>query len=88
VRRGRGSVGAYVASIIAMGTLLGILLAPRRTLAAWRASKAMPLWAQDVSYEEVLDLTVGELRERLGVPREGLATHTRRLHARAPGSAS
>lgn len=87
-RRGLRPLGAYVASIVAMGSVGGALLAPRRALAAWRASGTgrRSLFASpdtDEAYEALLDLTVGELRVRLGVPEEGLVTR-RALHARAP----
>ena len=87
-RRGLRALGLYVAGIVAVGSLGGALLAPRRALAAWRASgRGRPsLFVSDFTeqdYEAMLDLTVGELRERLGVAREGLATH-RALHSRAP----
>lgn len=38
-------------------------------------------------YDGLLDLTIGELRERLGIPVEGLAGK-RALHSRAPTLAS
>ncbi len=87
-RRGLRSLGLYVASIVAAGSMGGALLAPRRALAAWRASgdRRTSLFVSGDSsaeYEALLDLTVGELRTRLGVPLEGLVT-SRALHARAP----
>jgi hypothetical protein len=91
-RRGLRALGLYVASIVAVGSLGGALLAPRRALAAWRASASTSgrertsLFRSDFTeqdYEATLDLTVGELRARLGVPEGGLATH-RALHSRAP----
>ena len=88
-RRGLSPLGLYVASIIMFGSLGGMLMAPRRALAAWRASAAgaPSLFAggtTDAAYEALLALTVGELRTRLGVPQAGLVT-ARALHARAPG---
>jgi hypothetical protein len=87
-RRGLRALGLYVATIVAFGSLGGTLIAPRRALAAWRASGGdrRSLFASDdteAAYEALLDMTVGELRTHLGVPQEGLAT-TRALHSRAP----
>lgn len=91
-RRGLRSLGLYVATIVAVGSAGGALLAPRRALAAWRASGdgRTSLFASgdaNADYEALLDLTVGELRARLGIPAEGLVT-TRGLHSRAPKLAS
>ncbi len=81
-RRGLRALGLYVGSIVVSGALLGLLLAPRRTLRAWRASgRARSLFNDDrLSYEALLALSVSELRQRLGLPREGLATAPRGLH--------
>jgi hypothetical protein len=79
-------LGLYVASIVTMGALAGFLLAPGRALTAWRAASGdrPSLFVADApSYDEILALTVGELRAHLGVPREGLVG-ARSLHARAP----
>ena len=90
-RRGLAALGLYVAAIVAIGSLGGALLAPRRALAAWRASGLgrTSLFASggaEEDYQAMLDLTVGELRERLGIPEGGLVTR-RALHARAPKAA-
>jgi hypothetical protein len=87
-RRGLRGLGLYVASIVAVGSLGGTLLAPRRALASWRASRGgltslFSTTPTDADYEALLDRTVGELRTQLGVPQEGLTT-SRALHARAP----
>ena len=93
-RQGLRPLGAYVGGIVASGVLLGVFLAPRRTLRAWRAARAdgaslFPLCAGTASdftarYEELLTMTVGELRQMLGVPAEGIADRARGLHAYAP----
>ena len=87
-RRGLRPLGLYVASIVATGALGGLLLSPRRALAAWRVpgSGCESLFATggaSARYEELLDMTVGELRALLGVPTTGLV-EARALHARAP----
>ena len=87
-RRGLGAVSLYVASIITFGALGGVFLSPRRVLAAYRAAGRETLFARGASeedYEALLSLTVGELRARLGVPRDGIVS-SRELHARAPKS--
>ena len=42
------------------------------------------LWALNVEYTELLEMTVGEPRDLLGVPRGGLATQPRHRHTHAP----
>ncbi len=93
--RGIGKLGLYVGGIVAAGTLAGALLAPRRAIAAWRAGRAarslfelMPPTDDHEAYERLLDLTVGELRARLGIPPEGLAQAPRKLHDFAPKPAN
>lgn len=67
----------------AMATLIGFVIAPGRVVAAYRAARgAHALYRQGLSYEAVLEMTIGELRARLGVPEEGLAGE-RRLHTDA-----
>jgi len=90
-RRGLRPLGLYVAAIVAVGSLTGALLAPRRALAAWRASgtgrpslfSIRAIVNAQADYDALLGMTVGELRAQLGVPVEGLVT-SRALHSRAP----
>jgi len=93
-RRGLSSLGFYVGGIVASGTLLGVLVGPRRALRAWRESShtesLFPLCqSKDFQerYEALLTMTVGELRSMLGVPRHGLAREPRKSHAYAPRAA-
>ena len=94
--RGLRPLGIYVASIVMAGTLAGAVFAPRRALGAWRAARSarslFELVPPDANapdaYEALLDLTVGELRARLGVPAEGLAREPRGLHDFAPKASS
>ena len=93
LRRGLSGLDAYVSSIVIAGALMGVLVAPRRTLAAWRASGDArgSLFAAVTTreqYESLLAGTVAELRVRLGVPDAGVATGPRRLHAYAPRAPS
>jgi hypothetical protein len=50
--------------------LLGLVIAPRRTLAAWRAARGCrTLFVAPLPYERLLEMTVGELRTHLGIVR-------------------
>ncbi len=84
-RGGLRRLGLYVGGIIASGTMLAVFGAPTRALAAFRAGKrGRVLWAMDANYDDLLAMTVGELRSLLGVPQEGLAKLPRKRHAHAP----
>jgi hypothetical protein len=84
-RRGLRNLGPYLGSIVVSGALLGLLLYPRRTLAAWRrGSGKSSLFQSHNAYETLLNLTVSELRAKLGLPDQGLAEQPRNLHPRAP----
>ena len=88
LRRGLRGLDLYVTSIVASGALMGAVFAPRRALAAWRASgKSSSLFASvqsDGEYHALLDTTVATLRRRLDVPDEGIQRTPRNLHAYAP----
>ncbi len=91
-RPGLKRLGPYVGGIVLLGMTTGAALAPRRTGAAWKEAtrslfNLLPV-EDDAAYEAMLELTVGELRARLGVPREGLARIPRRLHDFAPARTS
>ncbi|HMI94684.1 MAG TPA: hypothetical protein VK509_25090 [Polyangiales bacterium] len=82
LRRGLRPLGLYVGAIVLGGTLLGLLVAPRRTLRAYRASgSGTSLFHGEIPYETLLTLSIAELRAALGVPDEGLASEPRRVHA-------
>ena len=89
LREGWRHLGLYVGSIVFTGALMGIS-APSRAASAWRAAKSsrslFSLFpeANDAAYEALLDLTVGELRARLGIPREGATSLPRGRHHYAP----
>jgi hypothetical protein len=54
------------------GVLIGLFISPRRVWRAFRAAKGQrTLYRDPASYESLLQMTVGEVRERLGIPREG-----------------
>jgi hypothetical protein len=87
LRRGLRGLGLYVGSIVIAGTLAGLALAPRRTIAAWRASDARgSLFQTPRPYADLLAMSVGDLRRELRVPDAGVARKERRLHSRAPRS--
>ena len=86
LRRGLRGLGPYVGAIVLGGTLLGLMVAPQRTVRAWIASGKgySNLFSRGLEdYESVLAISIGELRVQLGIPREGLATE-RALHVAAP----
>lgn len=78
-------LGLYLTMLVGSGAMLGFALAPRRALAALRAG-GRPLFTDPIEYDALLAMTVGELREHLGLPRDGIARHRRGLHAYAPSS--
>ena len=84
-RRGLRSLGLYVGTIVVGGVLLGLVVAPRRTVRTWRKSGRWPslFRLSEYSYEDLLAMTIGELRGLLGVPTTGLATYERRSHSLA-----
>jgi len=93
LRCGLWPLGAYVGGIVLSGSLLGFLLAPRRALRAFGrargASALFPLCRLDEAafarrYDELLAMTVDELRATLHVPAAGAAEGPRKLHAYAP----
>jgi hypothetical protein len=72
LRCGCGSVMIFILCIGAIG--LGMFVAPKRILRAWSRSKgSRNLYHSTMPYESLLEMTVGDLREQLGLPRAGLA---------------
>jgi hypothetical protein len=88
LRGGLRGLDLYVSAIVVGGALAGLLLAPRRTLRAFRAARgARSLWTTRARYDDLLAMQVGELRSMLGVPPTGVASEPRALHKNAPGPA-
>lgn len=84
-RRGLRRAGLYVMTIVLANTAVGLVVAPRRTLAAWKAARGEgSLFNIPDDYDRLLQMTVGELRALLRIPSAGLATKKRGLHAHAP----
>ncbi len=56
---------------------IGAVICPGRVWRAWKGSRgARGLYRRGRDYENLLDMTVAELRSHLGIPPEGLATQT------------
>lgn len=56
------------------GVIIGLFLSPRRVWRAFRAAKGQhTLYLDSLPYERLLQMTVGEVRHRLGIPPLGLA---------------
>jgi hypothetical protein len=73
----------------ATAVAIGLVLSPRRVLAAFRAAEgARSLYRRPLQYEAALKMTSGELRAHLGVAPEGIAKEPRRLHSDAQASRS
>ncbi|HEY1960391.1 MAG TPA: hypothetical protein VGH28_32495 [Polyangiaceae bacterium] len=95
-RGGLAALGPYVGGIVASGSLLGLLVAPRRAIRAFRAARGASLFPLcrlpknefDARYEELLAMSVAELRRMLEVPASGVADRPRKLHAYAPRPAA
>lgn len=85
IRRGLRGLGVYVGSLVSAGLALGMVVSPGRTRRAWTASGAghQSLFTTDIPYRKLLEMSVGELRERLRIPPDGLALE-RGLHESAP----
>jgi hypothetical protein len=84
LRRGLLRAGLYVGAIVATNVLVGLAVAPRRTLGALRNSAGSSLFSTAADYDALLEMTVGELRRMLGVAENGLTSRQRGLHAHAP----
>jgi hypothetical protein len=82
---GLSRIGLYVTSIIASGATVGAVLAPLRCWSALRTGRrSKSLFASKLTYEELLDLTVGELRAQMGVDCNGCALTKPAMHTYAP----
>jgi hypothetical protein len=85
LRRGFGRLSWYTRALVLSAVAIGLFIAPRRTLRAWRrAPGSSSLFHGEREYEELLEMSVGELRALLNVPEHGVAQEPRRLHPLAP----
>lgn len=65
---GAGCTTATLWIINTSAALIGLVLAPKRTLRAFRSGRtARSLYKQNVTYADLLHITVGELRQRMGL---------------------
>lgn len=81
LRAGLDGFGWFVKYLVFQTSVLGLLIAPRRTIASWRAARGRrSLYVAPLSNDALMALTVGELREHLGVPTRGVATAVPRRH--------
>lgn len=72
LRAGCTTLASYVLNFAAAA--IGLVIAPRRVIAAWRRSAGCrSLYRAGIPYEELLQMSVGELRAVAGVPDDGLA---------------
>lgn len=82
---GAGCERPVVYALNIAATLIGIVLAPRRVLDAYRAGRAQrALYRTPHDYGALLEGTVGDLRALLGIPARGVARLPRKLHEAAP----
>ena len=70
----RGGCGSVMIFILCIGAIVfGMFVAPRRIWRAWRESRgARNLYYTSTPYETLLEMSVGDLRQQLGLPRAGL----------------
>jgi hypothetical protein len=77
LRAGCDNFAAYFLN--AGGVVIGLFLCPRRLWRAFRAAKGQrTLYRDPLPYDRLLQMTVGELRKRLGMRPGGLATRAGR----------
>jgi len=70
LRSGCGSLFIVILCIGAM--LIAMFVAPLRVVRAWRTARgARNLYRCEIAYDSLLEMTVGDLRIKLGIPREG-----------------
>lgn len=89
-RHGLRGLDMYVSAIVSGLALSGLVIAPRRTRRAWNAAAdGTTLFSEkQLDYDALLQMTVGELRALLGLPRGGIALFPRNLHGLAPNAAA
>lgn len=83
LRAGCTTFAAYFYN--AMAVSMGLLISPRRTLRAFADGRDQrTIYRLDMPYGVLLDLSVDELRQRMGLPADGVARLPARLHSAAP----
>jgi ubiquinone biosynthesis protein Coq4 len=70
LRAGCGSLMIFVLCVGAI--LIAMFVAPRRVFHAWQQAKgSRSLYHTKVPYEDLLEMSLNELRDHLGLPRGG-----------------
>jgi ubiquinone biosynthesis protein Coq4 len=70
LRSGCRSIFIIILCVGAM--MIAMFAAPRRIMRAWKSARGTRnLYRRDVPYDSLLEMTVEELRDMLGIPREG-----------------
>ena len=69
----RGGCGSLMIFILCMGDIMiGMFVAPGRIWKAWQqADGTRNLYYTTIPYEELQEMSVGDLRQQLGLPRAG-----------------
>jgi len=89
LRTGAPGYGAFVWYLLVQTTLLGLLIAPLRTVRAFRAAaRHRSLYRAPLPMAQLLEMDVAALRAHLGLPEAGLAAQPPRLHPDAPAPES
>lgn len=84
----RGGIDSWFLWLFKLGAItIGLVIAPRRVLRALRKREGQrTLYGRGDRYDDLLAMSLGDLRRALGVPAAGLADRPARLHRRAPGA--
>jgi hypothetical protein len=83
LRAGCTNLASYVYN--GMAVLLGLFVSPIRTVRAFFGGRGMrTLYLLRLDYDAALSMSVGELRDRMGLPPGGVAQRPARLHSAAP----
>jgi hypothetical protein len=82
----RGGIDSWFLWLFKLSAItLGLFLSPGRVIRAFRRARGChTLYVDDGRYEELLGLSVGELRARLGMSEYGAADREAGLQRRAP----
>ena len=69
----RSGCRSFFIIILCVGAMMiAMFVAPRRVLRAWKVAKGTRnLYRRDVTYDALLDKSVSELRQMLGIPSQG-----------------
>jgi hypothetical protein len=71
LRAGCHSFTAY--ALNGLGVILGVFIAPTRVVRAFQAAAGhRTLYRDSIAYDSLLQMTVGEVRNRLGIPPGGV----------------